>query len=138
MSDEISVNELYARLVRRFGEVNDGLVSMARKAGEARMTLLPWLVLELDKSIEADNRDEAETRGECFEQWEAAEWAGAPLGRCKFGGEAAFVRFHGEALLPGHIYSIRGAREFFISGFCEWHFDLICSRAETLTSTNPS
>lgn len=43
-------------------------------------------------------------------------------GRC-LEGHAVFYLPGGEALIPGHVYSEAGLREFRISGYCEWCFD---------------
>lgn len=38
-------------------------------------------------------------------------------------GELVFFVEHTHALMPGHIYSYDGVREFKISKCCEFHFD---------------
>lgn len=52
-----------------------------------------------------------------------AEAASYYLAHCIFG-EPVFFQFGERALIPGHIYSSAGVREFQrISRCCEFHFD---------------
>lgn len=43
--------------------------------------------------------------------------------KCFIGGERVFHLPYSHALVPGHIYSDAGKREFVISQCCEYHFD---------------
>lgn len=59
-----------------------------------------------------------------------AEAAGA-RGACCIFGEPVFYLHGDQALIPGHIYSIDGVREFQkISRCCEFHFDAMFAVAD--------
>jgi hypothetical protein len=53
----------------------------------------------------------------------AEEAKTAETGRC-IQGEPVFYMEYDVPLVPGHIYSDMGRKEFRLSGLCEYHFDM--------------
>jgi hypothetical protein len=56
--------------------------------------------------------------------------------RCINGEKVFFVEYH-KALMPGHIYSRLGRKEFGISGCCEFHFDEMAKQSEEWDNYDP-
>jgi len=81
-----------------------------------------WALYQLQTQFEnPDSSDEK--RKEILKelQTRALEHTGT---KCREG-EGVFYAPWKEGLIPGHIYSPAGEREFGISGYCEYHFDEI-------------
>jgi hypothetical protein len=77
----------------------------------------------------SDDRDLEDERVLNFCKLSQAEVAEHPeyTKQCLLGEGVYYVEYY-KALLPGHIYSQAGVKEFGISRMCEYHFDEVCDK----------
>ena len=66
--------------------------------------------------------EDDKARSECQEMFNTVVGDESYVNKC-LAGEPVFYYPYPKALIPGHIYSMAGRDEFYISRSCEYHFD---------------